>query len=60
LSHKPLQTKNDKLTKGLKALTAEELQKMAQLFNLTINQIINYDSIIPTEIVIEDKTALNK
>lgn len=60
MSHKPLQNKNDKLTKGLKALTVEELQKMAQLFNLTINQIVNYDSIIPTEIVIEDKTAVEQ
>jgi arsenate reductase-like glutaredoxin family protein len=35
----------------------EELQKMAQLFNMTTDQIINYDGKIPQEVVIEDKTA---
>lgn len=35
----------------------EELQKMAQLFNMTTDQIINYVGKIPKEVVIEDKTA---
>ena len=35
----------------------EELQKMAQLFEMTTDQIINYDSKIPQEVVMEDKTA---
>jgi hypothetical protein len=30
---------------------------MAQLFNMTTDQIINYDGKIPQEVVIEDKTA---
>jgi len=37
-----------KIEKGLRALTVDELQKMAQLFNLTTDQIINYDGKIPT------------
>lgn len=49
-----------KIEKGLRALTVEELQKMAQLFNLTTDQIINYESKIPTEVVIEDKTAVEQ
>lgn len=46
-----------KIEKGLRALTVEELQKMAGLFNLTTDQILNYDGKIPKEVVIEDKTA---
>lgn len=30
---------------------------MAQLFNLTADQILNYDGKIPKEVIIEDKTA---
>ncbi|HJY13176.1 MAG TPA: hypothetical protein VJ304_10345 [Flavobacterium sp.] len=38
-----------------------ELSKMAKLFNLTTDQIINYnENIIPTEIVIEDKSTLEQ
>lgn len=49
-----------KIEKGLRALTVEELQKMAQLFNMTTDQIINYDGKIPKEVVIEDKTAIEQ
>ncbi len=49
-----------KIEKGLRALTVDELQKMAQLFNLTTDQIINYDGKVPKEVVIEDKTAVEQ
>jgi transcriptional regulator with XRE-family HTH domain len=49
-----------KIEKGLRALTIDELQKMAHLFNLTTDQIINYDGKIPTEIILEDKTAVEQ
>ncbi|HLV39847.1 helix-turn-helix transcriptional regulator [Xanthomarina sp.] len=49
-----------KIEKGLRALTVDELQKMAQLFNLTTDQIINYDGKMPKEVVIEDKTAVEQ
>lgn len=49
-----------KIEKGLRALTVDELQKMAALFNLTTDQIINYDGKVPKEVVIEDKTALEQ
>jgi sugar diacid utilization regulator len=42
------------------ALTVEELQKVAQLFNMTTDQIINYDGKMPKEVVIEDKTAVEQ
>jgi transcriptional regulator with XRE-family HTH domain len=50
----------NEIEKGLRALTAEELQKMSQIFNMTTDQIINYDGKIPTEVVIEDKTAVEQ
>lgn len=31
--------------------------KLSKLFNLTKDQILNYENIIPEEITIEDKTA---
>ncbi len=49
-----------KIEKGTRSLTVEELQKMAQLFNLTTDQIINYDGKMPREVVIEDKTAVEQ
>ena len=49
-----------KIEKGLRSLTVEELQRMAQLFNLTTDQIINYDGKIPKEVVIEDKTTVEQ
>ncbi|MCB0710454.1 MAG: helix-turn-helix transcriptional regulator [Chitinophagaceae bacterium] len=49
-----------KIEKGQRALTVEELQKMAQLFNMTADQILNYDGNMPKEVVIEDKTAVEQ
>ncbi len=48
-----------KIEKGTRALTVEELQKMAQLFGMTTDQIINHEGgmSIPQEVVIEDKAA---
>ncbi len=53
----------NRLTARLKkvmALTVEELHKMAQLFNMTANQILNYDGKIPKELVIEYKTTVEQ
>ncbi len=49
-----------KIEKGTRALTIEELQKMAHLFNMTTDNIINYDGEIPSEVIIEDKTAIEQ
>jgi transcriptional regulator with XRE-family HTH domain len=49
-----------KIEKGTRALTVEELQKMTQLFNLTADEILNFDGKIPQEVVIEDKTAIEQ
>jgi len=49
-----------KIEKGLRSITVEELQKMAQLFSMTTDQILNYDGKIPKEITIEDKTTIEQ
>jgi len=49
-----------KIEKDTRALAIEELQKMAQLFNLTTDQILNYDGKIPKEVTIEDKTTIEQ
>jgi transcriptional regulator with XRE-family HTH domain len=49
-----------KIEKGMRAVTVEELQKMARLFEMTTDQIINFDGKIPTEVVLEDKTAIEQ
>ena len=38
----------------------DELYKAAQLFNMTTDQILAYDGGIPSEVVIEDKTAVEQ
>ncbi len=38
----------------------DELQKMAQLFNMTTYQVINHVGKVPREVVIEDKTAVEQ
>lgn len=49
-----------KIEKGQQTLTVEKPQKMPQLFNLSTDQILNYDGKIPKELVIEDKTAVKQ
>jgi transcriptional regulator with XRE-family HTH domain len=50
-----------KIEKGMRDVTVTELQKMAQLFNISIDQLVNYDGgKIPKEIVIEDKNAVEQ
>lgn len=46
---------------GLREVIVAELNKMAKLFNLTTDQIINYDeNIQPKEVVIEDKSTIEQ
>ena len=49
-----------KIEKGQCALTVEELQKMAQLFNMPADQILNYDGRLPKEVILEDKTVVEQ
>jgi len=50
-----------KIEKGLREVTVAELNKMTKLFNLSVDEIINYDeNIIPREVTVEDKTAIEQ
>jgi transcriptional regulator with XRE-family HTH domain len=49
-----------KIEKGLRSLAVEELQKMAQLFDMTTDQIINFEGGIPQEVTVEDKTEVEQ
>ncbi|WP_394675331.1 helix-turn-helix domain-containing protein [uncultured Chryseobacterium sp.] len=49
-----------KIEKGTRSLAVEELQKMAQLFDMNTDQIINHDGSIPKEVILEDKTELEQ
>lgn len=49
-----------KIEKGARDVTVIEMQKIAQLFNITIDQLINYDGKMPKEVIIEDKTAVEQ
>jgi transcriptional regulator with XRE-family HTH domain len=49
-----------KIEKGIRAVSVEELYKMAQLFNITTDAILNYDGKIPKEVIIEDKTVIEQ
>ena len=45
-----------KIEKSLRDVTVIELNKIAQLFDLTVDQIINLEDDIPQAVTLEDKT----
>ena len=50
-----------KIEKGLREVTVIELNKMSSLFNLSVDEIINYDdNLMPKEVVIEDKSSVEQ
>ena len=50
-----------KIEKGLREVTVVELNKMTTLFNLSVDEIINYnENIIPKEVTIQDKTTVEQ
>ena len=50
----------NKTEKGERELSIDALNKIAQLFGMTIDQIINYEGNIPTEVTIENKNINEK
>ena len=49
-----------KIEKGTRELTIKELEKVSELFNLTIDQIVKFEGKIPKELTIEDKTTVEQ
>ncbi|AZB32168.1 hypothetical protein [Chryseobacterium balustinum] len=41
-------------------LSVEEILKLSKLFNLSTDQILNYENIVPEDITIEDKPDFEK
>lgn len=50
----------NKLENGRRDLSIDELQKLAKLFNMTTDTILNYDNIVPEDVVLEDKPDFEK
>ena len=46
-----------KLEKGFREIKVSELQKLAKLFNMSIDDIVNFEGDIPSEISLKDETA---
>jgi transcriptional regulator with XRE-family HTH domain len=46
-----------KIEKGTRALTAEELIKAAQFFNMTIDDIVHYNGTMPKDVKMDDQTT---
>lgn len=49
-----------KIEKGSRNVTVEELQGMATLFGMTMDQVVNYEGIMPQEVTIEDKSMVER
>lgn len=49
-----------KVEKGNREVTVKEVQKLAELFNLTTDAIINYEGDLPQEVSSADKSDLEK
>ena len=50
----------NKLENGKRELSVVELKKLSKLFNLTTDQILNYENIIPEEVILEGKPDFEK
>jgi transcriptional regulator with XRE-family HTH domain len=46
-----------KLEKGTREIKVTELLKLSELFNMSLDQIVNFEGDTPQEITIEDKAA---
>lgn len=49
-----------KIEKGTREVTVKELQKMAELFNVSIDQIVNFEGDVPKEVTVQDKTTVEQ
>ena len=49
-----------KIEKGQRNITVVELQKMAALFNISMDDIVNFEGKIPQEVTLEDKTTVEQ
>lgn len=50
----------NKMENGVREPSVAELQKLAKLFNITVDELINPEEIAPKEVVIEDKSSIEQ
>ncbi|MFO0478623.1 MAG: helix-turn-helix domain-containing protein [Bacteroidota bacterium] len=50
----------NKLENGHRDLSVEQFQKLAVLFNMTTDEILNYGNVIPSSIIVEGKPDFEK
>jgi len=50
----------NKMKNGIREPSVTELQKLARLFNMTVDQILNMDTNIPDDITLEDKSGIEQ
>lgn len=50
----------NKLENGHRDLSVDELQKLAILFNMTTDEILNYGNVVPTAVKVEGKPDFEK
>ena len=50
----------NKLENGHRELSISELQKLTKLFNLTADEILNYENIVPEDVTVIDKPDFEK
>lgn len=48
----------NKIENGNREISVKELQRLAEFYNITVDQVINFDDdLLPKEVIIEDKQA---
>jgi len=50
----------NKMENGFREPSVEELQKLAKLYDITVDELINPEDITPKEVVIQDKTVTER
>lgn len=50
----------NKMEKGEREPSIEALDKIAQLFGMTVDQIIHYEGDLPKDVTIEDKSVVER
>lgn len=53
-------TNYNKMENSNREPSVAELQKLAKLFNMTVDQIINIDADIPNDVTVEDKSSIEQ
>ncbi|SRR6266540_209556 len=53
-------TNYNKMENGNREPSVSELQKLAKLFSMTVDQVINFDNDMPQEVVLEDKSSIEQ